>query len=115
MGELGKSRLQLGRFKTYEVDIRVVTGSLAGGGTVKVPLLELGDGRGLALLDGHGLTSETSLAVDPDVCKASVLIGRVVFGGESQGRVICQERMEPQPDFPFNGNPLFFMHRRRAG
>lgn len=51
---------------TYQKDVRVVTGGLVGGRTVKVPLLQLGHGGG-RLVEGHGLTPETAIAVNPDV------------------------------------------------
>lgn len=49
-----------------EEDVRVVAGGLGGGGTVKVPFLEVGNGLGL-FVESHGLASHTVGTVDPDV------------------------------------------------
>ena len=54
------------KYKTYQKHVRVVTGGLVGGRTVKVPLLQLGHG-GRRLVEGHGLRPETAIAVNPDV------------------------------------------------
>lgn len=52
---------------TYEVDIGVVARGLVGGRAVEVPLAEVGDRLGGAVLEGHGLTTETTVTVNPDV------------------------------------------------
>lgn len=49
-----------------EVDIRVTTGGLVGGGTVEVPLLQVLDGLDGAV-EGGGLTTDLTITVDPDV------------------------------------------------
>lgn len=47
-------------------DVGIVAGSLHGGGTVKVPFLEVGDRLGF-LVQGHGLASHAVGTIDPDV------------------------------------------------
>lgn len=49
-----------------EVDVRVVTWSLVGGGTVKVPFLEFLDGLDGGI-EGGRLASDFTISVDPDV------------------------------------------------
>lgn len=59
------------REATHEENVRVTARGLVGGRTVKVPLFEVGDGRG-GLVNGHGLATHATISVDPDVWHVSV-------------------------------------------
>ena len=79
------------RHGTYEEDIRVLSRSLVGRGTVKVPFLELGDGSGLSLLDGHGLATHASITVNPDVWGISAVWRFAVFDVVGKCRDVLRE------------------------
>jgi hypothetical protein len=57
--------------QTYKEDIRVLSGGLICGGTVKVPLLQLVNTSG-GLCQSLGLGSKSSITVNPDVCRVKV-------------------------------------------
>jgi hypothetical protein len=69
-----------GRSKAHQKDIGIVTGSLLGGRSIEVPLLQFLDIRDLAG-EGHGLASHSTGTINPDVCikKASLVSSAFVW------------------------------------
>jgi hypothetical protein len=74
------SRHMSGRSRAHQKDIRIVTGSLLGGRSIEVPLLQLLDVRDLAG-EGHGLASHSTGTINPDVCiKKASLVSKLHVG-----------------------------------
>lgn len=69
-----------GRKRAHQKDVGIVTGSLLGGRSIEVPLLQLLDIRDLAG-EGHGLASHSTGTINPDVCikKASLVSSLFVW------------------------------------